>query len=236
MNYIILFILLLFSCTNYNNQNNINNISEQQFSTNTSASRLPINEDTTINTDTTIGHYISNDTAYLMYGDKITAATYVSPIKIIGDSINPKEQYDEAVFIANCLVVLRNIRTAGHFCHTPEVEKAEIYTLLGDTIIVSGKNAQVFYGNKYTSPDGKWAIINNEAEGMLYGYRVFYENGTFLPHEVEIYESMEWYSDGNARYAFAGNETFIWYYPNSGSDSVLMKINKAGKYWLRSIN
>lgn len=147
--------------------------------------------------DTAIHLIITNDTAYYKKGEILLVKSYIRPKTIIsGDSSNPKEIQDDAFIIANCLIVLKNIKTAGHFCHTPEVARVEIYTQNGSNSIIKrgvskSKSLQGFdfisnfFGNRFNSPSGNWGLINIEAEGQLYGYLIIKSDGTIKEINIE---------------------------------------------------
>lgn len=134
------------------------------------------------NADTSLRLELRNDSAFFLKGGKLLESTYLQPLKMIGgDSLNPKEICDQAYLLANSMVVLRSIRSAGHFCHVPEVASVEIHTLKnGKKVIKQGNQkstvlmgmdiTSIFNGGAINAPDGQWGIVLIEAEGELYGF------------------------------------------------------------------
>ncbi|MFH2143737.1 MAG: hypothetical protein ABIJ97_15035 [Bacteroidota bacterium] len=149
--------------------------------------------------DILINLVIANDTAYYKKGDSVLLKSYIRPKKIIGgDSINPKELEDNAFLIANCLVILRNISSAGHFCHVPEVGSIEIYNQNGTTKVINKDTSKSkillgfdftsnFLGSIFSSPSGNWGIILISSDGVYEGFLVILENETIK--EVSLAEN-----------------------------------------------
>jgi hypothetical protein len=143
-----------------------------------------------VENDTILHFFLLKDSAYLKKGTTVIAKQFIQPKVIIGgDEPNPKEVEDQAFFMANCMVLLKNIKTAGHFCHTPEVGAVRIFTSQGNTTLLEkGKRTSecpegfdltsCFQGNRFSSPDGKWGLITNEAEGQLAGFLIVYYDGS----------------------------------------------------------
>ncbi len=161
---------------------------------------------------------IENDTAYYYTGDYLIYNTYLQPKKMIGGEIdNPQEIQDTAYLIANCLVVLRNIKTAGYFCHIPQIENVEVYTFRG--LVLSYKQDDLkskcldgfdfvdnFNGRFYSSPINNWGIINIDAEGEIYGYLFVKNDGSIK--EIQYKNSFQ-YGDNATESHFNKNNEFI---------------------------
>lgn len=189
--------------------------------------------------DTTVNFVLKNDTAYFSKGNKLLVKSFIQPEKITGgDSINPKTISDEAFVIANCLIILRNIKTAGHFCHIPEVESVEIYISAGSkkeikrgvtksSVLTGSDFLSNFLGNRFSSPSGKWGLISVEAEGSLYGYLVVKSNGTLI--EVAVNEEI-YMNEESLKPVFNENDEMVWKALSGNNNSVTFLINSEGEY------
>jgi hypothetical protein len=139
----------------------------------------PINSVETPITDS-IYLYKKEDTAYLKNRNIVIYKTYVQPLKQTGGTKeNPQEISDEAFLMSNCLIYLKNIRSAGHFCHTPSIDEVHIINIQGNKMIhrSTEKNSIIgfnftscFQGGRFNAPNNTWGIITIEAEGELYGF------------------------------------------------------------------
>jgi hypothetical protein len=137
--------------------------------------------------DTNIRFELKNDSAFLFKGKSIISAINLSPTKRLGDTIQGNEYVsDEAYFVANSMLVLRQVHYMGDFCHTPSVKSVELYTSFGDTIYPVSSN---YLGNVFNAPSGQWAIIADEAEGEMYGYTHITDKGLVSRHDLNSFLS-----------------------------------------------
>jgi len=51
-------------------------------------------------------------------------------------------------------------------------------------IVTEPEKLGAMWGPKYQAPDGSWAVALHQSEGMLYGYTIYKEDGSF--YEVQI--------------------------------------------------
>jgi hypothetical protein len=82
----------------------------------------------------------------------------------------PRGSRDEAYVAASCVIVRRNVEpTELH----PTVDSLEIYGASGSRKVYSERNLGIrrISGTRIlASPDGTWAILPDEEEGMVLGY------------------------------------------------------------------
>lgn len=198
-----------------------------------------ISINTTQHGDTAIHLTVSDDTAYFKNGEVLLVKSYIRPkTTISSDSINPKEISDEVCIIANCLIIIRNIKSAGHFCHIPEVEKVEIYTQNGNSYVINNGDSKSeslmgfdftcnFLGNRFSSPFKTWGLIAIEAEGSIRGYLIINPDGIVK----EINTSKEIWLEGMIGLAeFNEKDELVW--PDLTEDSKPVKfiVNSKGEY------
>ncbi len=182
---------------------------------------------------------IINDTAYFKNGHQFIIRTFIKPKEVIGGTPdNPKEIMDEAFLLANCMVILRNIKTAGHFCHIPEVEKVEIYTSDGSVkqIARSERKSKIcsgvdftsdFIGNRFNSPSGEWGLITVEAEGEIYGFLILNNRGeiteVILPKDSTL-------SGDLTQPQFINQNALIWTHLQCNDKNIILTVNRDGKF------
>jgi hypothetical protein len=181
---------------------------------------------------------LMNDTVHFKKGQTVITKSYISPNSTIGnDSINPQEIGDQFYVIANCLVILRNVHSAGHFCHIPSIDHIEIYPVGNKPVIInkdeSGREnpngfdfVSNFLGNRFSSPSGKWGLITIEAEGILYGFLIVRSNGNveeFALNHAAL--SGETYSA-----EFEGDDKLVWGFLEDQYNPVNLRVESNGKY------
>lgn len=191
-------------------------------------------------TDTSIQLEIISDTAYFKKGKYILAKSYILPLKKnVCENGEVKTIRDEAFLIANCMIILRNIKTAGEFCHIPEIEKAEIYNDSGEMILIEKDKKQtisgatlteVFNGNRYESPAKKWGMIFNEAEGMIFGFMIIRSDGSYIYTEMGNEYSLSYGEKINTR--FDNNDKFVFYDCLNDNNVADLIIYPSGKFEL----
>jgi hypothetical protein len=158
------------------------------------------------------------DSVYYMNRNILIYKSYIQPLKQVGGSKeNPQEISDEVFLLGNCMILLKNIRSAGHFCHIPSIDEVKIINAQGDIYshYSSTKNALIgfnftscFQGGRFNAPDNSWGVITIEAEGELYGFLLIQETGQV---KTILYQPLE----GDISYSeikqpfFKKSESFI---------------------------
>lgn len=190
-----------------------------------------IEEDTTLKVD------IINDSAFYKKGRNIIAGIHVKPLVQLSEE-GPREIRDEVYFLAGCMVHLIDLESAGHFCHTPSIKEVDIYTQNGEKKVITSKSqtsifdndiTSDFNGNKFSSPKDDWATIVVEAEGMIFGFLILQNDGTFK----EIYLKEQYPFDGEISTAdFNENNDLVWPKLTLNNEPVKLVLNKNGEYWI----
>ncbi len=92
-------------------------------------------------------------------------------------TVMPSGTYDdEAVPVANCMVLYRGIIPAGN---RTAPQGVELVTLEGKRQSIAYDRVGNFEGVPYTHASGLWGVILNYGEGMLDGYLFLRADGTF---------------------------------------------------------
>ena len=240
--YFYLLFLTLISCNTSNNDQSTEQIRQLKKNDDSilfNLKQLNNSADTIQQKDTLIHLIINNDTAYYKKGQTLLDKRYIRTKTIIGgDGINPKEIQDEAFIIANCLIILREIKSAGHFCHIPEVERVEIYTQNGGVSIIKQGDSKSkslmgfdftsnFLGNRFSSPKGTWGLITIEAEGDIYGFLIISSDGNV--NEKYIYDKVSLEST-DCPPAFNENDELVWAVLSENGAPVNFVVNSKGDY------
>ncbi len=230
------FILSLFITFTFFSSCNRNNVENRNPQTNITTDTLTV--DTVVNS---VNFEIINDTAFFKKGTEIIEKTYINPKVFVGGTPdNPKEIMDDGFLLANCMVVLRNIRTAGHFCHTPEVDKVEITTTSGKQTVINKTDRKSkimsgsdftsdFLGNRFNSPGGKWGLITVEAEGEMYGFLILNNLGEINEINLPIDSTLTG-EILNAR--FNEFDELIWQDLVYDMQNLTLKVNKNGDFYI----
>jgi len=215
-------------------------VSSDQSETNpTNKSANEIETDNNIlKTDTAIVLEIVSDTAYFLKGNSCIAKSFLQGEKTdISKEGDKKTIKDKAFLFADCMIILRNIQTAGEFCHIPEIDKAEIYTALGDTIMIEKGRKQtisgatlteVFNGNRHESPAKKWGMIFNEAEGMIFGFMIIRSDGSYIYTETGNEYSLSYGEKLNT--GFTNDDKFVLFDCVNDNKSADFIIYSSGKF------
>lgn len=233
--FLIILVIIIASCSSEENEQLQPDSTQQEVDT-TSIDTINyatsiIEEDTTLRVD------IIHDSAFFKKGKDLIASIHVKPL-IQLDQEGPREIRDEVYFLAGCMVHLVDLESAGHFCHNPSIKEVDIYTQNGEKkVITTGSQASIFdnditsdfNGNKFSSPEEDWATILVEAEGMIYGFLILKNDGTFS----EVYLKEQYPFDGEISTAdFNENNDLVWPKLTLNSEPVKLVLNKDGEYWL----
>ena len=234
--FIFLASILISACKSNNETVNNDDDSKDNISTDTlsETSNVIDTNQTIIYDNDSLTISTINDTLSFKKGSVEILKTYMQPLLMIGGvESNPREKWDEAFIIANCLVILRTVISEGHFCHTPSVNNVEIYADIDSSyqlLLTAESDSTFFYtdfqGNRFSNPNGDWGVITNEAEGELYGFMIIQSNGkitTVSFKDEEFFEGITYEAHFNEK------DQLIWSSYEGGSELI---VNKDGTYFM----
>ena len=137
---------------------------------------------------------IEKDEAVLRQGDREVRVPVRLDAQPVQDPDYPDaREADSVAFVSGCLVVHRDVRTLGDFCHTPRPRAVELYTIDGKV----ERPDPALGASVGASSDGSFEVLFLEEEGRTYGWTIARPDCRFESHELsDVIAGDDWWRIG----------------------------------------